>query len=482
MSTVDITPALKTKKVIAKKPKKEIIKTDQIQEVTRPLALEVCGYTVYLAEELRAFDKTFFYGCSILKSIIKNKNLSDTDSLFAYKKNEEWNISSNKYNRATFFITEEWAIANVPMMMEIIPINPYTYDKAPNIVFLQEEEIFKNIDGTIINIEVRGTNEFNKCFFKVKDVSEGFNMPSLYKTLIDTTNTITYEKDIHYKYFIIEKNRQEHTTNRNVSTSTKELFLTYKGMMRLLFCSQIGSTELFQDWATERLFTIQLGNKKAKNSLAANLLGVNSQVIKDVFECNTSETPCIYLITIGNANELLGETKYGKDDILYKYGKTSDLSRRIAEHTAFYRNMFKVDITLKQFSIVEAQFLTSAESDIRSSMEKHTISYKSQEELVVLDKIDLRNTETMYHHIQNSYIGTHKGLHDKMKKLELTILEKNSIIKDKDFEIEKLNTKIKSDSIEHGKDLEILATKHALDISNTELTFLQKQINFQSHT
>jgi hypothetical protein len=53
----------------------------------------------------------------------------------------------------------------------------------------------------------------------------------------------------------------------------KGIFITYKGMLQSLFSSQRGNADKFVDWATETLFTVQMGTADQKETLAATLIG-----------------------------------------------------------------------------------------------------------------------------------------------------------------------------------------------------------------
>ena len=79
--------------------------------------------------------------------------------------------------------------------------------------------MFKDDNNNILDIEVRGTREHNKCYFKVKDVMKGFDMPSLINTLTDKRRLDGYLEEEHYKYFTIQQNKK----------TKKELYLTYMG-------------------------------------------------------------------------------------------------------------------------------------------------------------------------------------------------------------------------------------------------------------
>ena len=90
----------------------------------------------------------------------------------------------------------------------------------------------KDSEGNILKIETRGDREYNKIYFKVKDVSKDFNM-ELLQNIIIKENTL-YKNNIDYKYFICEK-KNDCLNKSSKTTIKKELFLTYEGILRVLF-------------------------------------------------------------------------------------------------------------------------------------------------------------------------------------------------------------------------------------------------------
>lgn len=179
----------------------------------------------------------------------------------------------------------------------------------------------------------------------------GFELENFNKNVQDKKSYFNINE--HYKYFNCEKVRKkEKKTSKNnteLVNIKKEMFLTYEGMLRVLFASHSPKTKQFIKWATETLFTIQIGNSEDKKTLASSLLGVNPKTIKDVFKTNTAKTPCVYLYLIGNANKLLSSSnmninKYNDDDLLCKYGCTDDLPRSSQEHHKTFNKEFEVEI------------------------------------------------------------------------------------------------------------------------------------------
>jgi len=98
-----------------------------------------------------------------------------------------------------------------------------------------------------LDITIRGERNHKNCYFRLKDISKGFEMPRLQETIFD--DKCTYNADNHYKYFtcIIPG-------NSGIDHSKKEVYLTYKDILKVLFCSRSGNAESFQDWVTETLF------------------------------------------------------------------------------------------------------------------------------------------------------------------------------------------------------------------------------------
>ncbi len=396
-------------------------------------------------------------GCRSSRDIIKKKNIVSDKYIFARLKDNEWTINDGKSVKFDKVFFKKSFVNSIPELKK--DDNKETIkddkgiEKAPDIIELDNSEKFKDENNNIIEIETRGERSVDKIYFKVKDVMEGFQMENLNKTIIDKKSFFVDGE--HYKYFNCEKVRKNDKKTDN--TIKKEVFLTYEGMLRVLFASHSPRVKPFIRWTTETLFTAQLGTPEQKDELASDLLGVNSKTIKDVFKTNTSKTPCVYLYLIGNANKLLNN-KYSEDDLLCKFGCTDDLPRRCNEHDKLYSKEFGTKIELLYFSIIEAKYIFNAESNINQYFKSNLIDYKNMNELVVINKKDLPQIKQHYTMIQNSYIGRYEEMHSKISQLEKEIIELNNKILLKD------------------KDIELLVEKHKNEIQNKELELKNKDI------
>ena len=302
-------------------------------------------------------------------------------------------------------------------------------------------------------------------------------MPNLNDTL--THKTGNYIMNIHYKYFtinIVTKNRQY--------SSKKELFLTYNGMLKVLFSSKTGNADNFQKWATETLFTVHLGSQEQKDILASSLIGVNSRAIKDVFRTNTDKIPSIYLYIVGKSND---------DNLICKYGFTDDLPRRNEEHSKTYKKEFNQDIELFCFSIIEPKWLSDAETQIKHYFEGYKFEYKQFKELVIINKKQLNQVKDFYSMIQKSFIGRYVELSNKIKDLEYKLLqeEHKNELKDKDNKLlqEQLHTNNEINALKVSllneqiklKDNELLTMKlYIAELGNIKESNITNRISLKS--
>lgn len=63
----------------------------------------------------------------------------------------------------------------------------------------------------------------------------------------------------------------------------------------------------------------------------------------------------MFIHNVGNAKELLPDSKFTDDDLLCKYGCTKDFSRRSTEHEKIFIKEFYKKMQLLSFSIIESQ-------------------------------------------------------------------------------------------------------------------------------
>jgi len=249
-------------------------------------------------------------------------------------------------------------------------------DEVPDIIELDDNEKFVDNDDNIIEIEVRGEKSYDNIFFRVKDVMKGFELKSLNKNISDRKSGFVEKND--YFYFDIARNSGGHKSN--------ELFLTYTGILRVLFASKRTTASKFVNWASKILFTAHLGTSDQKAELVGNLIGVSADTVKAVFNKTATVIPSIYLIALGTVKALRKklrlDKKYKDNDFVYKFGMTIDLERRIKEHTKEYGKL-GAKLKLVTFGLIDTQYISEAETDLKRNFNdwSYTISHDTYNEL-----------------------------------------------------------------------------------------------------
>ena len=414
----------------------------------------------YNSKDLFLHNPIYYYGCkSKPRTIIEKKRIPVTDYLYANLKSGEWKISTKECKKAQLLISATWAeryiilptgrgeiqreeIQDSPQNVseiEIVSVEPIAEDsvanviephvvedivEAPRVIYLEEHEMFRDKDGKVVDIEVRGERNHKNVYFNVKDVSNVFEMPRLHDLVLATQHS-SYEKEKHYKHFFIRVNPILDGTD----TIKKELYLTYKGLLKVLFASKSGCAEKFQDWAMEILFAAQMGTEEQRINVGATVLRSTPRTIKSIFSKSATQFPCIYLILLGKVSELRDTFKIDpsipNDTKLYKYGLTIDLSRRMMEHDNEYGRMKNVDIIVSIFQGIDPQYLSKAETDIREECNTYSINLQHEEykELIFLNDRQFTHLKKNFGRIGRDYSGHSKELNDKIRALEDEIKE-----------------------------------------------------------
>ena len=229
----------------------------------KPTSFKYDNYEIYPAEEVLNYDPVFFKNHKIIakniRDIIKIFNLIENNHfILLAKKKESWFKYELKYPKAKLFLIKNWVENNVPKFKDNSNNNDYDCPPAPEILELNDNEKFKDIDNNILNIEVRGTRNKKDTYFKVKDISKEFNMPNLLSSLLHKDKE--YDINIHYKYFSTLQNMDIVHKKESKNLVKKELYLTYKGMLKVLFSSRSGNAEKFTDWVEDIVHTHHIGS------------------------------------------------------------------------------------------------------------------------------------------------------------------------------------------------------------------------------
>lgn len=498
---------------------------------------EINGKLYYNSKDMMVLKPEFYIGCKTRpRTIIGKKGIPINQYIYANQLKGEWNISTEESRKANLFISKEWVdihYFNKPTTQDnsmtaqdnsittqdnsmttqdnstIIqndgpknfPVKKFKILKknqvqkntqnvlttqeikvAPNILELEDHEKFRDKDGNICEIETRGERHRKHIYFKVIDITKVFDMPYLNKIICRERG---YERGEDYEMYYV----RDPSVNDGPPSFKKCLFLTYDGLIRVLIVSrnQNENRKLFQDWAFNTLFTVQLGTKLEKQKLGTKLLNITIKEFEAVFSKSTSDISAIYLFKLGIAKDLR-ETFHIDPSIpdeydVFKFGHTQHFNKRFKEHQTTYGKMSGVSLELIHFHIIDPKYSSNAETDV-SDMFKY-LGYKLNvpdfNELVAYEntKETKKYITKQYKNIGDSYIGNTAGLQKEIEKLKEEIKEINHkyelqqekyekelqrVNNEKELQQEKYENQLKDKDL-YCKDQEIMYLKKINELS-----------------
>ena len=435
------------------------------------MAFTFNGVKVYDAQFVKERIPTYFTGCSatILK-IIEKKKIPISDYFFAsYSAKNGYKECSAEYKSRKLLIKAVWVENNVPGFgkVEEAPIAKTTtkvYPPAPAILNLEEHEMFKDETGNIIDIEVRGERKADKIWFKASDVQTMLVLDDISVTLM--TKGTTYERGLHYDTFdLIQCPNLTGASDQKKSGNQTALFLSYWGLVKMLFGRRHPIAVQFQRWAIDKLFVIQMGTDDQKVEVASDVMGVSTKALKAFLNTNITSMPVIYLFSLGRAKdlrELLSiPASFKDDDVVYKYGLTKDLNKRTEQHERTLGKMPGVQMTLKYHVYIDPLYLQEAENDIEKYFKMcWHLNHPKHTELVCISDNVINNI-----------------VHNEFKRLGMTYAGKLGDLQTQLANEQRINVELKKqiDAIEKHNQERIADIKHYSDMMIAEKeTHLQR--------
>ena len=123
------------------------------------------------------------------RDLIRQKKIDPSKYIYARYFNNTWIKTEGKSVKFDKVIIKEEIIKTIPELNKSNNNEIINDDKgienAPNIIHLNDNEKFRDEDNNILEIETRGERKVNNIYFKVKDVSDKFNINHLYTTILD---------------------------------------------------------------------------------------------------------------------------------------------------------------------------------------------------------------------------------------------------------------------------------------------------------
>jgi len=387
----------------------------------KPQGYKIGDKVYYLASEVKDIYPVIFKGVttSMTKFIDKYNLAPVTDYIYARLNGnqyvEQLGSISRKYDK--LFLRRNWVKSKVVIKKDNAEIN--TQEVLIQKICLDQEEKLCDSEGNIVEIEVRGERNPDKVYFKVSDVADGFGIKSLNVTITGASNYLRGED-----YVCLTRSKYDNDTlvlsnhlldEDEHEARRKDLYLTYSGLLRVLYSSRNANTRKFLRWVTNVVYTAHMGTKSQKEKQAASLIGVSKDTIKDVFSRCAVQMSCIYLIYLGTTKELrqvlnIGD-EYDDKQKVYKFGRTDNLSRRMNEHSKKYGDI-GCKVELVRFSPIDPSYTADAESDIKSFFSGlgFNLDNTSHVEITIFGDNHKKVVNNQYEIISDRYMGKYKDI------------------------------------------------------------------------
>ena len=434
----------------------------------KPTTIIVDNCEFYLADDLQKYASDYFVGCAkTVRQIIEKKNIPKTKYKYLTHKKTGYENSTEEYKKAKLALSKEWVEKNIPVMSN--GLIKEEFDKEPSKIKFDKKELMV-IDNDVMDIAIVGQREYNKCYFRVKEVSEYFESPNLQKTITDPKYD-GYIEGKHYKYFI----RKTFGSSKK-DTNKKVLYLTYCGMIRFLFTSRNKKAEAFQDWAANILFTHQVGTPEQKKKLIKEL-GTDATNAIEVFNTSVNELSCVYLFVIDIVEKLRESMKipetYDNTSYVCKYGETKDLKRRTQEHMATY-SKYTDDVKLKFHVRIDSNNTFTAESALRKRFDEMNVRCElvGQDEIVILSKQQFDSVQLIYRDLGILY-GAQISEYKSQTEKEIVSLQNTIELQKQDIKLRDKDIEMKNKELDNKKIIDEYKEKELL----TEIEKLKKELS-----
>lgn len=385
------------------------------------------GSVYYSANQLKEHIPSYFYGCmKCPKKIVERRKIPYDQYVFAsYNKKTGYTLYEDVVpTKAVLYIKKKWVDTYIIKDKNDVTINcvpdvvsetqsSEDYVEAPALLYIEDECKFRDEEGDVINIETRGERTPSGIYFLASDVATGFDIIYLQDIIKDKGSSYVCGED--YAYFL-----SKDTMNR----VHRVMYLTYEGIVRVLILTRSSKTRHFTKWATNVLFTVQMGTIEKKEDLAASMIGVGVKSLRTVLSTSTGSVPCIYMFFLGKCGVLREAMNISNsvpdDHIIIKYGYTNDLSRRSFEHASTYGTIRGACVELLKFVYIDPKFLSEAEVTLKSQLLTQGVSveYRDYKELVAVNYKNKKTLDELFEMIGSRYSGNISNLLSIIKKHE----------------------------------------------------------------
>ena len=398
-------------------------------------------------------------GCRTRADFIEKHKLAANHYTYArMAKDGSWHVSKGDSCRVDRFFLR---VKHVDAHMITEEVEEKEVIMRPEVVSLDESDCFQDDDGNLMQIEVVGKRTVTEAYFKLKDVAREFQLPNLAKTVTRVKES-SYVEGEHYHWFTYTA---DVTKKSDGSQNKRDLYLTYRGIIRVAFTTRKHVVESFVRWATETLFIAQMGTAKQKRQLASKLTGLDLAAIKEMNHATSGCISCVYLFSLGTVADLRDvmsiPDSYPGSSTVYKYGRTCDLVKRARDHSKTYGKMDGVSLSLVYHGYIDPERASEAETAIAHNMAATGLSFSYDThceglgalqpstqtlagELIIASDRQMKHVREQYDMITELHRGRVKHIVDELEKQkkENELAKKETELAKKEIEILQLKLRL----------------------------------------
>lgn len=333
---------------------------------------------------------SLFKGCKTAAAFLKRHSIPKDSYVHARLEKgseDDWEISDGSSKRFDkLFIRRKFFREHLA---------PTTYPELPEQIELDDDACFQDEDGNVLAIDVRGERNHDEILFSGVDIGIAFDMFNLVKTIRNKTSR--YEENLHFRKFVSPTAKSRTVT-----------YLTYRGLMRVIFASYHGPIKSLEEKMSSMAFVSQFGTPTERQELAAQLVGVPPEVIKQVCRATSDKISCVYLYriaTVGEMREVMEIVGCDDSELVCKWGYTNSLQRRTSDHVGTYGKIAGANLTLLHWVGVDNRYTGQAEKDVRAMFAEMgcLFTYASYRELAIVSSSELKDAKLGYGRIGKEY-------------------------------------------------------------------------------
>ncbi len=473
------------------------------------------GGDYIIADDLRTTSPELFTGCRSSRNLLKRKRPNGEDFvpagkyLFASLRKGCWVESTAEGStRAKLFLERTWVTAlSTAQPDEQVTVAASSldtvYELAPPILHLTDAEKFKDNAGNVKEIETRGERQENRIFFLIKDVSFKLFADSDYVRKLITGSQTSFERGFDKDYVTMRSAANNPVSGRAGPNIRPTMFLTYKGLVRVLNVSQSPTARSFRSWAAKILQTVQMGDEEDRLELASRVIGIDVKTVQSVLNKCPAATSTVYLVSLGDVGTLrqaldITNANVSDDDIVAKFGRSADFSERLRNHKKDYGAIQGVQLGVMKYLMVDPAQLAECETEIKhhfsgkgwvletsgsETLRSGESRQNTRQEIVIIPRSSLKQVEKLYESLQKRYGGQ---FHEIVRKLEEQKVRYEERLQHQEYKLqstkELLEHKLLSSEELRQNDREHLLEKCALieEVGKLRICNLEQQLTMQT--